>query len=103
MLSQWGGLGEVEVEDGFPDPSIAAQKITSIAIHDDVADQYTVFVLGDLVDKKQDNVKIKPNNVVEKSNPNLKKDDSNIKNKNMYFKEIKNIQKISQTLKMFRK
>ena len=42
---------EVEVEDGFPDPSIAAQKITSIAIHDDVADQYTVFVLGDLVDK----------------------------------------------------
>ena len=50
---------EVEVEDGFPDPSIAAQKITSIAIHDDVADQYTVFVLGRLTDKQKDNVFIK--------------------------------------------
>ena len=50
---------EVEVEDGFPDPAIAAQKITSIAIHDDVADQYTVFVLGDLVDKEKGNVFIR--------------------------------------------
>ena len=50
---------EVEVEDGFPDPSIAAQKITSIDIHDDVADQYTVFVLGRLTDKQKDNVFIK--------------------------------------------
>ena len=50
---------EVEVEDGFPDPRIAAQKITSMAIHDDVADEYTVFVLGSITDKKRDNVNIK--------------------------------------------
>ena len=35
---------EVEVTDGFPDPAKADNPITSIAIYDDVMDQYSVFL-----------------------------------------------------------
>ena len=35
---------EVEVTDGFPDPATAKNPITSIAIYDDVMDQYSVFL-----------------------------------------------------------
>ena len=37
---------EVEVTDGFPEPLRADNKITSIAIHDDIMNIYTVFVLS---------------------------------------------------------
>tara|TARA_B100001123_G_scaffold430329_1_gene550116 strand:+ start:735 stop:3260 length:2526 start_codon:yes stop_codon:yes gene_type:complete len=39
---------EVEVTDGFPDPSIAKNKITSIALYDKVADSYTCLILGNI-------------------------------------------------------
>ena len=35
---------EVEVTDGFPDPATAKNPITSIAIYDDVMDEYSVFL-----------------------------------------------------------
>ena len=38
---------EVEVEDGFPNPARAEQKITSIAIHDDIPDCYFVYIIGE--------------------------------------------------------
>jgi len=38
---------EVEVTEGFPSPRKAANKITSIAIHDSVTDQYFCFVLDE--------------------------------------------------------
>ena len=38
---------EVEVTEGFPNPLKAANKITSIAIHDSVTDQYWCFVLDE--------------------------------------------------------
>ena len=38
---------EVEVTDGFPDTSKAENRITSIALYDDVMDQYSVFILDD--------------------------------------------------------
>ena len=37
---------EVEVTDGFPEPLRADNKITSIAIYDDIMNVYTVFVLS---------------------------------------------------------
>ncbi len=39
---------EVEVTDGFPDPSKAENKITAIALYDKAADKYHCFVLGDV-------------------------------------------------------
>ena len=38
---------EVEVTEGFPGPQKAENKITSIAIHDSVTDQYFCFVLDE--------------------------------------------------------
>ena len=38
---------EVEVTEGFPNPLKAANKITSIAIHDSITDQYWCFVLDE--------------------------------------------------------
>ena len=38
---------EVEVTEGFPSPRKAPNKITSIAIHDSVTDQYSCFVLDE--------------------------------------------------------
>jgi len=38
---------EVEVTEGFPSPQRAPNKITSIAIHDSVTDQYFCFVLDE--------------------------------------------------------
>ena len=38
---------EVEVTEGFPSPQKAQNKITSIAIHDSVTDQYFCFVLDE--------------------------------------------------------
>ena len=38
---------EVEVTEGFPSPQKAENKITSIAIHDSVTDQYFCFVLDE--------------------------------------------------------
>ena len=38
---------EVEVTEGFPSPRKAPNKITSIAIHDSVTDQYFCFVLDE--------------------------------------------------------
>ena len=39
---------EVEVTSGFPDPKMANNKITAIAIHDNISDKYNCFVLGDI-------------------------------------------------------
>ena len=39
---------EVEVKDGFPDPSRAENKITAIAIYDKVMDKYSCFILGNV-------------------------------------------------------
>ncbi len=39
---------EVEVTDGFPDPSKAENKITAIALYDKVADKYHCYVLGNV-------------------------------------------------------
>ena len=39
---------EVEVTSGFPDPKRAQNKITAIAIYDDVSNRYHCFVLGDI-------------------------------------------------------
>jgi DNA polymerase elongation subunit (family B) len=39
---------EVEVKDGFPDPSLAENKITAIAFYDKVINHYTCLVLGDV-------------------------------------------------------
>ena len=39
---------EVEVKDGFPDPSRADNKITAIALYDRVADKYSCYVLGNV-------------------------------------------------------
>ena len=39
---------EVEVTDGFPEPSAANNKITSIALYDKVTDKYSCFILGDI-------------------------------------------------------
>ena len=39
---------EVEVTDGFPDPSKAENKITAIALYDKAADKYHCYVLGDV-------------------------------------------------------
>ena len=36
---------EVEVTDGFPEPSTAENKITAIALYDKIADKYSCFVL----------------------------------------------------------
>jgi len=38
---------EVEVTEGFPSPQRAPNKITSIAIHDSVTDEYFCFVLDE--------------------------------------------------------
>ncbi|MBC8428070.1 MAG: hypothetical protein H8D94_01215 [Candidatus Pelagibacter sp.] len=37
---------EVEVTQGFPDPNVAENKITAIALYDKTADKYSCFVLG---------------------------------------------------------
>jgi len=39
---------EVEVKDGFPEPSTAKNKITAIALYDKTADKYHCFILGDV-------------------------------------------------------
>ena len=39
---------EVEVKDGFPDPSRADNKITAIALYDRTSDKYHCYVLGDV-------------------------------------------------------
>jgi len=39
---------EVEVTDGFPEPSRAENKITAIALYDKVTDKYSCFVLGNV-------------------------------------------------------
>ena len=39
---------EVEVTDGFPEPSTANNKITAIALYDKITDKYHCFVLGDV-------------------------------------------------------
>ncbi len=39
---------EVEVTDGFPEPSTAENKITAIALYDKIADKYSCFVLGNV-------------------------------------------------------
>ena len=39
---------EVEVKDGFPNPKIAENKITAIALYDKVADKYSCFILGNV-------------------------------------------------------
>jgi len=39
---------EVEVTNGFPNPKIADNKITAIALYDKVADKYSCFVLGNV-------------------------------------------------------
>jgi len=49
---------EVEVTGGFPDPKEARNKITAIAIYDKTMDDYYCFVLGDVKDRKKDNIKI---------------------------------------------
>ncbi len=38
---------EVEMNSGLPDPLIATNEITSIAFHDSITNEYTVFVVGD--------------------------------------------------------
>ena len=47
---------EVQVTDGFPEPSIAANPITSIAIYDSITKQYTALVLdiNDSVDNSDE-------------------------------------------------
>ena len=47
---------EVEVKDGFPNPKIAANKITSIALYDKVMDEYSVYILSSISNRKKDNV-----------------------------------------------
>jgi DNA polymerase elongation subunit (family B) len=39
---------EVEVTNGFPDPSRAENKITAIALYDKTSDKYHCYVLGDV-------------------------------------------------------
>jgi len=39
---------EVEVKDGFPEPSRAENKITAIALYDKTMDKYSCYVLGDV-------------------------------------------------------
>ena len=39
---------EVEVKDGFPEPSRAENKITAIALYDKTTDKYSCFVLGNI-------------------------------------------------------
>ena len=39
---------EVEVKDGFPDPSRAENKITAIAIYDKIMNKYSCFILGNV-------------------------------------------------------
>jgi DNA polymerase elongation subunit (family B) len=46
---------EVEVTEGFPSPRKAPNKITSIAIHDSVTDQYFCFVLDEKLLLKGEN------------------------------------------------
>ena len=49
---------EVEVTDGFPNPKIAANKITSIAVYDKVVDEYSVFIIANIKNRIKDNVVI---------------------------------------------
>ena len=46
---------EVEVTEGFPSPRKAPNKITSIAIHDSVTDEYFCFVLDERLSLKNEN------------------------------------------------
>ena len=39
---------EVEVKDGFPDPKVAENKITAIALYDKTMDKYHCYVLGNV-------------------------------------------------------
>ena len=56
---------EVEVKDGFPDPYVAENKITSIALYDDIADQYSVFILSDIKNYTKNNVSVESFNTEE--------------------------------------
>ena len=47
---------EVEVKDGFPEPSKAENKITSIALYDKISDEYFVFILADISKYQKNNV-----------------------------------------------
>ena len=49
---------EVEVTDGFPEPSVANNKITSIALYDRITDTYTCLILGNVKGYKKDNTTI---------------------------------------------
>ena len=49
---------EVEVTDGFPEPSKANNKITSVAFYTKYDEKYVVYVLGDGKDKVKDDVDI---------------------------------------------
>jgi len=50
---------EVEVTDGFPEPSKADNKVTSIALYTKHDEKYVVYVLGDGKDNVKDGVDIK--------------------------------------------
>ena len=47
---------EVEVTDGFPMPEEAKNKITSVALYNNIDEEYSVYVLGKASSKK--NVKV---------------------------------------------
>ena len=47
---------EVEVTDGFPDYKNPVNKITSIALYDNITEEYCCYILGDVKDYKKDNV-----------------------------------------------
>ena len=46
---------EVEVKDGFPDPSTADNKITAIAFYDKVMNHYTCLILGNVTNYSKGN------------------------------------------------
>ena len=50
---------EVEVTDGFPEPSKAANKVTSVAMYTKHDGEYRVYVLGDGQDNVKDGVDIR--------------------------------------------
>ena len=47
---------EVEVTDGFPDYRDPKNKITAIAVYDDITEDYFCFILGDVKNYQRDNV-----------------------------------------------
>ncbi len=49
---------EVEVTDGFPEPTKANNKVTSVAFYSKHDDKYVVYVLGDGKNNKKDSIDI---------------------------------------------